>query len=137
MLAQKYDKPVIIHSRDAILDTYNILSSIKVRGVLHCYSGSLEMAKEFTKIGYFLGIGGIVTFKNAKNIIEVIKNIDSKYILLETDSPYLSPEPYRGQINTPVYLKYILEKISEIKNVDFKEMERITNLNARRLFDFK
>ena len=137
LLAQKYDKPVIIHSRDAILDTYNILSSIKVRGVLHCYSGSLEMAKEFTKIGYFLGIGGIITFKNAKNIIEVIKNIDSKYILLETDSPYLSPEPYRGQINTPVYLKYILEKISEIKNVDFKEMERITNLNARRLFDFK
>ena len=136
-LAQKYNKPVIIHSRDAIQDTYNILSSVKVKGVLHCYSGSLEMAKEFTKIGYFLGIGGIITFKNAKNIIEVIKNIDSKYILLETDSPYLAPEPYRGQINSPVYLKYILEKISEIKNIDYKEMEKMTNYNARCLFDFK
>ena len=137
LLAQKYNKPVIIHSRDAIQDTYNILSSVKVKGVLHCYSGSLEMAKEFTKIGYFLGIGGIITFKNAKNIIEVIKNIDSKYILLETDSPYLAPEPYRGQINSPVYLKYILEKISEIKNIDYKEMEKMTNYNARCLFDFK
>ena len=137
LLAQKHNLPVIIHCRDAIQDTYNILKEIKVRGVLHCYSGSLEMAREFTKLGYFLGIGGIITFKNAKNIIEVIKNIDSKYILLETDSPYLTPEPYRGKKNSPLYLKYILEKIAIIKGIDLKYMEKITNLNAVRLFDFK
>ena len=94
-IAKKYNKPVIIHTRDSIQDTYNIVKDSKCMGSIHCYSGSLEMAKEFIKVGFCIGIGGIVTFKNAKNIIEVIKNIDEEYILLETDRPYLTPEPYR------------------------------------------
>ena len=135
-LAEELNLPVVIHSRDAFQDTYDILKKRNLKGVIHCFSGNLENAKMYISIGYKLGIGGVLTFKNSK-LKDVIKFIDLNHIITETDSPYLSPEPYRGQINTPVYLKYILEKISEIKNVDFKEMERITNLNARRLFDFK
>ena len=136
-IAKKYNKPVIIHTRDSIQDTYNIVKDSKCKGSIHCYSGSLEMAKEFIKVGFCIGIGGIVTFKNAKNIIEVIKNIDEEYILLETDSPYLTPEPYRKYKNDSSYLKIILEKICSIKSKDFMELKEVTTNNAIRIFDFK
>ena len=136
-IAKKYNKPVIIHTRDSIQDTYNIVKDSKYKGSIHCYSGSLEMAKEFIKVGFCLGIGGIVTFKNTKNIIEVIKNIDDEYILLETDSPYLTPEPYRKYKNDSSYLNIILEKICLIKSRNFNEMKEVTSNNAIRIFDFK
>ena len=135
-LALKYDLPVIIHSRDSIQDTYNILKEYPVRGVLHCYSGSLEMAREFIKLGLFISVGGIITFKNAKNIIEVIKNIDLSYVLLETDCPYLTPEPFRKNKNEPMYILIIAKKIAEIKGIDVEKVKEVTTGNALGLFDF-
>ena len=135
-IARKHNKPVIIHSRDAIQDTYNILKEYNVRGCLHCYSGSLEMAREFVKLGFLLGVGGVITFKNAKNIVNVIKNIDLEYILLETDAPYLTPEPYRKNKNDSSYIPVIARKIAEIKEVNLEVIEKTTNENAKRLFDF-
>lgn len=134
-IAKKYSKPVIVHSRDCIQETYDILKMYSVRGIMHCYSGSVEMAREFCKIGFYLGIGGIVTFKNAVKLIEVIKNTDMEYIVLETDSPYLSPEPYRGKINEPFNVSVILQKICEVKGLDYKEACGITTENVFRLFD--
>lgn len=136
-IAKKNNKPVIIHTRDSIQDTYNIVKESKCKGSIHCYSGSLEMAKEFIKVGFCIGIGGIVTFKNAKNIIEVIKNIDEEYILLETDSPYLTPEPYRKYKNDSSYLNIILEKICSIRSQNYDYLKRVTTSNAVREFDFK
>ena len=135
-LAQKYNLPIIVHSRDSIQDTYNILREYPVKGVLHCYSGSLEMAREFIKLGYFISVGGIVTFKNAKNIIEVIKDIDLSYIMLETDSPYLTPEPFRKNKNEPMYIPVIANKIAEIKDVSVDMVRDVTTSNALGLFDF-
>lgn len=135
-IANKFKKPVIVHSRDAIQDTYDMMSKYDLKGVLHCYSGSLEMAREFTKLGYLLGIGGICTYNNAKNIIEVIKNIPMAYILLETDSPYLTPVPFRGQTNTPGNIPIIAKKVAEIKNISLDEVVKDTTENANRLFDF-
>ncbi len=134
-IAYKYNKPVIIHSRDCIQETYNILKKSKVKGIMHCYSGSKEMALEFIKIGFLIGVGGVSTFKNAKNIVDVIKNIDLEYIILETDSPYLTPEPYRGKRNEPMYIPIIAKRVADIKGLDIKEIERTTTDNARRLFD--
>lgn len=135
-IAKKYNLPVIVHSRDSIQDTYNILKEYPVKGVLHCYSGSLEMAREFIKLGYFISVGGIVTFKNAKNIIEVIKDIDLSYIMLETDSPYLTPDPYRKNKNEPMYVPVIANKIAEIKGISVDMVRDVTTLNALGLFDF-
>lgn len=136
-LACKYNKPVIIHSRDSIQDTYNILENYKLRGSIHSFSGSMEMGVKFIKLGFLLGVNGIITFKNAKNIVNVIKNIDLKYILLETDSPYLSPEPFRGKLNTPCNIPIISKKISELTNISINDVEKITYDNANRVFDFK
>ena len=135
-IAEKYNKPVIIHSRDAIGDTYNILKEYKLKGSIHCFSGSLEMAREFIKLGYLIGVGGVVTFKNAKNIINVIENIELEYILLETDAPYLTPEPYRKYKNDSSYIPVIAEKIAEIKKVDVKFVEDTTRRSSISLFDF-
>ena len=134
-IAYKYNKPVIIHSRDCIQETYNILKESKVKGTMHCYSGSKEMALEFIKIGFLIGIGGVSTFKNAKNIVDVIKYIPLEYIILETDSPYLTPEPYRGKRNEPMYIPIVAKRVAGIKGLDIKEIERTTTDNARRLFD--
>lgn len=134
-IAYKYNKPVIIHSRDCIQETYNILKESKVKGTMHCYSGSKEMALEFIKIGFLIGIGGVSTFKNAKNIVDVIKYIPLEYIILETDSPYLTPEPYRGKRNEPMYIPIVAKRVADIKGLDIKEIERTTTDNARRLFD--
>lgn len=135
-IAKKHNKPVIIHSRDAIQDTYDILSEYELRGSIHCFSGSLEMARKFIDLGYLIGVGGVVTYKNAKNIINVIENIDLEYILLETDSPYMTPEPFRKYKNDSSYIPVIANKIAEIKKIDVSVVETTTNESASGLFDF-
>lgn len=135
-IAKKHNKPIIVHSRDAIQDTYNLLKGYNLKGSLHCFGSSLEMAREFIKLGYLIGVGGVVTFKNAKNIVNVIKNIGLEYILLETDSPYLTPEPYRGKQNDSSYIPIIAEKIALEKGVNVEEVKKITGNNARSVFDF-
>ena len=130
------NKPIIVHTRDAIQDTYDILSEYGLRGSIHCFSGSLEMAREFIKLGYIIGVGGVVTFKNAKNIINVIENIDLQYILLETDAPYMTPEPFRKYKNDSSYIPVIARKIADIKGVDVSVVESTTSRVAEGLFDF-
>lgn len=134
-IAKKYHKCVIVHSRDCIWETYDILKKSGVHGIMHCYSGSVEMAEKFCEIGFLLGIGGICTFKNASKIVDVIKNIDLEYIVLETDSPYLTPEPYRGRQNESANISVILQKICDIKGLDYKKASEVTTGNVLRLFD--
>ncbi len=136
LIANKYHKPVIVHSRDAIQDTYNILKEYNVIGSLHCYSGSFEMAKEFIKLGFYIGVGGVITFRNSKNLKYVVENINIDNILLETDSPYLAPEPFRGSKNDSGYLPLIAKEIAVVKGISVDEVEDITTKNACSLFDF-
>ena len=133
-LAEKLNLPVVIHTREAIEETYQILKNYKVRGVMHCFSGSLDMAKKFIGLGYKLGIGGVLTFKNSK-LYQVIEEISLDDIVLETDSPYLSPEPKRGEINESANIPLIAKKISEIKNIPLEKVAEITTKNALTLFD--
>lgn len=136
-IARKYNKPAIVHSRDCIQETYDILKMYNIKGIMHCYSGSVEMAKKFVEIGFFLGIGGISTFKNSRKVVEVIKNIPIEYILLETDCPYLTPEPYRGKRNEPAYIPLILERICSLKSLNYKDAEEVMTSSILRLFDKK
>lgn len=133
-LAEKLKVPVVIHSRDSINETYEILKKYKVTGVIHCFSGSLEMAKRFISLGFLLGIGGVVTFKNSK-LFEVIEKLELTNIVLETDSPYLTPEPNRGKTNESSNIFYIAQKIAEIKNIPLENVAKITTENAIRTFD--
>ncbi len=133
-LAEKYNLPVIIHTRESIQDCFDELKKRNLKGVIHCFNGSYEMAKEFIKLGYKLGIGGVLTFKNSK-LYQLIEKIDLENILLETDSPYLSPEPYRGRKNNPSNVYYIAKKIAEIKKIKIDEVINITTNNCRVLFD--
>ncbi len=134
-LAKEVQLPVIIHSRDACQETFDLIHESGVsEGVIHCFSGSKELAKEYVKKGFYIGIGGSCTFKNAKKTVEVIKAIDLEQILIETDAPYLTPIPYRGERNDSSYLKYVVQKISELKGVSTTEVEDITYANALRMF---
>lgn len=134
-LAESVNKPVIIHSRDASQETFDIMSASNVRkGVIHCYSGSAPMAVEYTKMGFYIGIGGVVTFPNAKKMVEVVDAIPLEKILIETDSPYLAPAPNRGKRNDPRNLEYIVTKIAEIKNISPENVANITSKNAQNLF---
>ena len=133
-LAKKYNLPVVIHSRDATQDTIDILKSYDLRGDIHCFSGSLETAKIYISMGYYLGIGGVVTFKNS-SLYKVIEKIGLSNIVLETDSPYLSPEPFRGTKNTSKNVPIIANRIAEILNIDVSEVSKITYSNAVKLFD--
>lgn len=133
-LAEKYNLPVIIHSRDAVQDVYDILKTRNLRGSIHCYSGSTEMAQEFIKIGFYIGIDGPITFKNNKKQRQMVKDIDIKHILVETDSPYLSPEPNRGKANTSLNLVYIIKQIATECNMNYEDIRDITTNNARKLF---
>ena len=135
-IAARLNLPVIIHSREATKETYDMLKEYDLKGIIHCYSGSLEMAKEYIKIGYKIGIGGVVTFKNT-NLVDVVKEIDIKDITLETDSPYLAPTPYRGKQNSPEYIPLIAEKIAEIKEITKEEVGKITTNNIKELFNIK
>ena len=136
-LAKKKDMPVIIHSREAAADTMEIMRGYAsgMRAVIHCYSYSVEMAREYVKMGYYIGIGGVVTFKNAKKLVNVVKEIPLTSIVLETDCPYLAPVPYRGKRNSSLYLPYVAEKIAEIKGVSIEEVVRQTEENSRMLYD--
>ena len=136
-LAEEEDLPIIIHSRDAAEDTMKVMREVhaeNIPGVVHCYSYSLEMAREFVKMGYYIGVGGVVTFKNAKKLKDVVRGIPLERILLETDAPYMAPEPYRGTRNHSGNLTYVVEKIAELKGVTTEEVEEITLKNARTLF---
>lgn len=133
-LAEKYNLPVVIHSRDATLDTYNILKEFKVKGVIHCFSGSLEVAKMYIKLGFKLGIGGVVTFKNSK-LFEVVKELSSKDFILETDSPYLSP--IRGEKNEPKNIPLIAEFISSVRGVSIEKVQTDTTNNVKEIFNLK
>lgn len=133
-IAEKLKVPVVIHSRDSINETYEILKKYKVSGVIHCFSGSLEMAKKFISLGFLLGIGGVVTFKNSK-LFEVIEKLELTNIVLETDSPYLTPEPNRGKTNESSNIPYIAQKIAEVKHIPLENVAKITTENAIRTFD--
>ena len=161
-LALECGKPVVIHSREAAADTLEILREMygkgslwealhgsapaasgtasgptERKGVMHCYSYSAELARIYTReLGFYLGIGGVVTFKNAKKIKEVVADTPLEYIILETDCPYLAPVPYRGKRNCSLYLPYVVQAIADLKGVSPEEVERITEENARRLFLF-
>lgn len=136
-LARETGLPIIVHSRDAAADTMQVMKehhAEEIPGVVHCYSYSKEMALEFIKMGYYIGVGGVVTFKNAKKLLETVEAIPLERILLETDCPYMAPEPHRGKRNYSGYLTYVRDKIAEIRGVSPEEVERITEENARRLF---
>ena len=135
-IAEKINVPVVIHSRDAVKDTIDILKKYKVRGIMHCFSGSLEVAKEYISMGYLLGIGGVLTFKNS-NLKEVIKEIPMESIVLETDAPYLAPEPYRGKTNESSYIVETAKFLAKIKEISIEEVDKITTNNVLKLFDLK
>ncbi len=133
-LAENVNKPVVIHMREATMDTINILSEYNVKGVIHAFSGSLETANILISMGFLLGVGGVLTFKNSK-LYEVIEKIPIEKILLETDAPYLTPHPYRGQKNESAYIPIIASSLANYKKVDIKIIEEITTSNAKRIFD--
>lgn len=136
-LAREVDLPVIIHSREAAKDTMDIMKeAVKAgnTGVIHCYSYSVPMAKEYVDMGFFIGIGGVLTFKNARVIKEVAAEIPLSSIVLETDSPYLAPVPHRGKRNNSLYLKEVVKQLAEIKQVSEETVEKITLANAKKLY---
>ena len=136
-LARETKLPVIIHSRDAAADTMEVMREAhaeEIPGVIHCYSYSKEMAQEFIRMGYYIGVGGVVTFKNAKKLKETVESIPLERILLETDCPYMAPEPYRGTRNDSSNIPYVIAKIAELKGITAEEVEHVTEQNARKLF---
>lgn len=134
-ICENVTKPVIIHSREASQEVFDILKESGVRkGVIHAYSGSPEMALDYIKMGFYIGVGGVVTFKNANKLVNVVKNIPLESILIETDCPYLTPTPFRGSRNSSIYLNYIVEKIAEIKEIDAKIVEKTTFNTAKKFF---
>ena len=134
-LADELNLPIIVHSRDAAQECFDIIKASKVRnGVIHCYSGSAQMAKDYIDMGFYIGIGGSLTFKNNKKTVEVVEQIPMDKILIETDAPYLAPVPYRGRRNDSRLLKYVVEKIGNIKNLPEIDVCNITKNNAKRLF---
>ena len=133
-LAEKYDLPVVVHSRDATKDTIDCLRKYRVTGVIHCFTGSLDTAKIYMKMGFYIGVNGVMTFKKAK-IDEVIKEIPLEKLVLETDSPYLTPEPYRKYKNQPAYIYTIAQYLANLKGVSLEEISRITEKNIKDIFD--
>jgi TatD DNase family protein len=133
-LAEKHGLPVIVHSRKSMQDTYDILKEHDVVGSMHCYQGSAEMAREFIKLGFYIGIAGPITHTNNKKIRKMVKGVDINHMLVETDSPYLTPEEKRGEKNTSLNLKFIIGKLSEQLDMKEDEVIKITTENARELF---
>lgn len=136
-LALKNNLPIIIHNRKAfneIIEVLNNYPNSNLKGIFHCFSGSIQQAEKIIEKGFLMGIGGVVTFKNSK-LGETLKNIGLEYIVLETDAPYLAPDPKRGKRNESSYLFYIAKKIAEIKTINIEEVARITTSNARQLFN--
>jgi len=136
-MAKNLKLPILIHDRDAHDDILNIVKEENARefgGTFHAFSGSLEMAKQVLKLGFHISIGGVVTFKNARKLLDVVKYVPLDRMLIETDCPYLAPDPFRGQRNYSGYLTYIAQKIAELKNSDYEEVASITTKNAIELF---
>ena len=135
-LAREKVLPVIIHSREAAQDTMDIMreKAQGIPGVIHCFSYSPEMAKEYVRMGYYIGVGGVVTFKNAKKLKETVQQVPLERILLETDCPYLAPVPYRGKRNCSLYLPYVAKEIADLKGVSLEEVTETTERNARALY---
>ena len=139
-IAKEMDMPFVIHSRDAAKDTLDIMKAHQndgLSGILHCFSYSKEMAREYVKMGYYIGIGGVVTFKNAINIKEVVAEVPIDRIVVETDCPYLAPAPFRGKRNESMYLKYIVEEIARIKSLPAEEVVEKANQNAKDVYRIK
>ena len=136
-LARSEHLPVIIHSRDAAADTLEIMADERaeeIGGVVHCFSYSKEIARQCVKMGFYIGIGGVLTFKNARKMVEVMEDTPMDRILLETDCPYLAPEPYRGKRNSSLYLPYVVQKMAEIKGITTEEVINITRKNAMTMY---
>ena len=136
-IAKKHDKPIVIHARDAYEDTYRILKQAAHRGIMHCYSGSVEMAKRYIEIGFEISLAGAVTFKNARVPKEVATVIGIDHLMIETDCPYLAPHPFRGKLNEPANVVYIAQEIAKLKNMEIEDVARITTFNAKRMFGIK
>ncbi len=139
-LAKELNLPVVIHSRDAQQETFDILKEAQdgnLRGVMHCYSGSKEMAMEYIKLGFYISLAGPVTFKNARSLKEVAISVPLDRLLVETDSPYLAPEPHRGKRNEPLFVKYVAGTIAELKGISYEELAKATNRNTKELFGIK
>ena len=136
-IAKKHDKPIVIHARDAYEDTYRILKQAAHRGIMHCYSGSVEMAKRYIEIGFEISLAGPVTFKNARVPKDVAATINLENLLIETDCPYLTPHPFRGKLNEPANVVYIAQEIAKLKNMEIEDVARITTFNAKRMFGIK
>ena len=137
-LAKELNLPVIIHSRDAAEDTLNTIrlyNNSHVKGIVHCYSYSKELAMEYVKMGWYIGVGGVVTFKNAKKLVETVEAIPLESIVLETDCPYMAPVPHRGERNSSIFLSHVAEKIAEIKNISVDEVEKVTYQNALNIYN--
>lgn len=135
-LAQEFNKPVILHCRNAYDELIDFLKQkkVNVNGVIHCFGGSLKQAEEFLQMGFYIGFTGIITFKNAKELQDIVKEVPLEKILIETDCPYLAPEPFRGKRNEPLYVQYVAKKIAELKNLDFEEVSSQTTQNSKKLF---
>lgn len=136
-IAKEVNLPVVIHSRDAAEDTLNTIMRYNTqenKGIVHCYSYSKEIALEYVKMGWYIGVGGVITFKNGKKLVETVKAIPLESIVLETDCPYMAPEPHRGSRNSSIYLSYVAEKIAELKGITVEEVERVTYENALRIY---
>lgn len=142
-LALEVEKPIVVHSRDAAKDTFDCIKEFHAGksgfrgGVIHCYSGSVEMAREYLKMGYYIGIGGVVTFKNARVLKEVVADVPLQRIVVETDCPYLAPVPFRGKRNSSLNLPYVIEEIAKIKGTTLEEVECVTYENACRLYQME
>ncbi len=133
-LANELDMPVNVHDREAHGDTLELIKKYKPKGILHCFSGSVEMAEEVVKLGMYIGMGGVVTFKNSRKAVEVVKVIPLERLVLETDCPYLAPVPFRGKRNDSSMIQYVAEKIAEIKNISAEEVLEETLHNAKRVY---
>lgn len=136
-LANELDLPVIVHDREAHEDTLNILKELRPKGVLHCFTGSVETAREIIKLGMYIGLGGAVTFKNAVKPVEVAKIVPEDRLVLETDAPYMSPVPFRGKRCTSLLIPYTAQKIAEVRNTDVQALLDATDRNARELFNIE
>ncbi|MFU8792696.1 MAG: TatD family hydrolase [Acholeplasmataceae bacterium] len=136
-LAVTYGLPLVIHNRNAFDIIYDMLLPYKgrVKGVFHCFSSNLDDAKKAVDLGFYIGIDGPITFKNATDIYEIVKNIDLKHLLVETDSPFLAPKPFRGKRNEPAYLKYVVDDIATIKGISIESIKEVTSQNAITLFN--
>lgn len=139
-IASRLNKPVVIHMRDASQDTYQILKKHYTKipgGIMHAYSGSAEMALEFVKLNFLIGVGGVITFKNGQKLKETVQTVDPKYLVTETDAPYLTPEPYRGKTNYPKYIPIIAKEMANLKNISLDDLRLQVLTNVKKIFNLE